>query len=113
MYSMEETSWGNRVVVGDDPVTEILTINSGCMLKLKLHQNYRKILVPQGTGLILYTQYHTSWGNNEPYSKVMQAGNAYSVLASHKYRIINPSEYSIKIVECIDGVFDPEDIQVF
>lgn len=113
MYSMEETSWGNRVVVGDDPVTEILTISPGHMLKLKMHQSFGKIVVPQGTGLILYTQHDTTWGGNDPNAKIMQSGNAYSILANHKYRIVNASELPIKIVEYIDGVFNPEDTQVF
>lgn len=113
MYKMEETSWGNRVVVGDDPITEILTISPGCMLKLKMHNDFRKILVPQGTGLILYTQHVTTWGDDESNAKIMQLGNAYTIIARHKYRVVNASESPIKIVEYIDGVFNPEDIQVF
>lgn len=113
MYNMEETSWGSRVVVGDDPLTEILTIDPGQMLKLKMHREMDKVFVPQATGLILFTQFCTPFGDYSPESKLMHSGNAYKVSKANKYRVINATAQPLKIVEYIDGKFNPDDTVVY
>lgn len=104
--------WGTYQIIDDNPVTKILVINPGGMLSLQSHDDRMERWVPLRTGLISYVHVWNdsieSWGKQS--ATLMKHGNTYSVGFRDKHRLINPTEYSIKMIEIMTGRYDEEDI---
>lgn len=108
----EDRPWGWYEIVDTEPVTKILCINPGGMLSLQTHEDRMERWIPLRSGLISYVNKWSdslqSWDKQT--ATLMKHGNTYSVGFKDKHRLINPTEYSIKMIEIMTGKYDEDDI---